>query len=347
MLMFLSFFIFFFFLFLYNFSVPLSYKEFWLFFINQFYFFVPLRFIVLLLLSIKLIISQNMRGLIPSPPGFFILLLVLKSLIKTNVITIVLMANEGLYIFENITKIIRRIDIYKLQFFFLTIFLILLLSFPFQAIIIILNFVISSFIIVHAIINYKKLKKTLKIAFLIKKRYVQFIKLKISIWIKQNILLSIYIILLLLIYFYCIYSTNNMLIDEIISLKYDMLEYCVENIFLFSFCYLYRPKVLKRNFFIAYTERLGSIHLKYYISDINKAKDDIRNKCIKISKKGNYISRNNIDVIKNEHINKNKPIIILNPRLLSKKKNTQKYPSNKNDNSFIENGSKVFIGNIQ
>ena len=106
--------LFFIYLFHYNFSVPSLYKDIWLFFISQFYLFTPLRFIVLILLSIKLIIIQNIRGLLPSNPGFFVILGVQKSLIKTNMITTILLANEGLYIFENMTKIIKKMNIYKI-----------------------------------------------------------------------------------------------------------------------------------------------------------------------------------------------------------------------------------------
>ena len=136
-----------------------------------------------------------------------------------------------------------------------------------------------------------------------------------------------------------------MLIDEIIYLKNDMLEYCVENIFLFSFCYLYRPRNLKRNFFIVYTERFSSIHLKYYICDIN-TKNNIRNKCLKISKKGYYyISRRKIDFIRREHINK--PIIVLNPSVSLKKNNTQKDAGyNNNNNVLLGNEYNISIGNI-
>ena len=341
-LMFFSFILFFFYLFHYNFIIPLLYKEYWLFFISQFYLFIPLRFIILILLSIKLIIMQNTRGLISTGPGFFVILAIQKSLIKTNIITIVLLSNEGLYIFENMTSIIRRMNIYQLQFLFLSVFLILLLSFPFHLIIIFLDFIISPFIIIHAIFNYRKLRRTLKIAYLIKIRYVPYIKLKISIWIKQNVLLSIYFISLIIIYFYSRFSTNNMLIDEIICLKNDMLEYCVENIFLFAFCYLYRPRNLERNFFIVYTERLDFVHLKFFITNLKK-EEYIRNKCLKASKSGNYISRRKIESIRKEHFNK--PIIILNPRYLLKNEIIQKNKVN-NNKILMENEYNFSIGNI-
>ena len=331
-LMFLSFIIFFFYLFHYNFLVPLLYKDFWLFFISQFYLFIPLRFILLVLLSIKLMIIQNMRGLLPSAPGFFVILAVQKSLIKTNIITTILLANEGLYIFENMKNIIKKMTIYKLQFFFLTIFLILLLSFPFNLVIIILDCVIIPIISIHALINYKKLKKTLKIAYLTNKRYIPFIKLKLSIWIKQNILLSIYFVSLILIYFYSKYTTNKMLVDEIICLKNDMLEYCVENLFLFAFCYLYRPRHLERHFFIVYTERFGAINLKFYYTELEK-KNNIRNKLIDTIQKETYINKKKLSNFRIENIKK--PIIILHPRMINKikdiRKNNKKNSWNKLD----------------
>ena len=260
--------------------MPSLYKDFWLFFISQFYLFIPLRFIVLILLSIKLscltdcnilfkkkfyliintgtqknlsgvvIIIQNIRGLLPSNPGFFVILAVQKSLIKTNMITTILLANEGLYIFENMTKIIKKMNIYKIQFLFMTVGLILLLSFPYHLIIILIDLVLCPFIAIHAFINYRHLIRTLKITLLCNKRYLPYIKFKMSIWKKQNILLVVYFISLILIYFYSRYSTNEMLLDEIICLKSDMLTYSSQNIFLFAFCVLYRPRNLEKFFII-------------------------------------------------------------------------------------------------
>ena len=133
-----------------------------------------------------------------------------------------------------------------------------------------------------------------------------------------------------------------MLIDEIICLKNDMLEYCSENIFLFAFCYLYRPRNLERNFFIVYTERLESIHLKFFISNLKK-EDYIRNKCLKATKSGNYISRRKIESIRKEHFNK--PIIILNPRYLLKNEKNKKNKVN-NNKMLMENEYNFSIGNI-
>lgn len=192
--MFFSFIIFFIYLFHYNFLVPLLYKDFWLFFISQFYLFIPLRFIVLILLSIKLIIIQNLRGLVPSNPGFFVILAFQKSLIKTNMITTILLANEGLYIFENMTKIIRKMTIYKIQFLFMTVILILLLSFPFHFIAVLIDLVLCPLFAIHAFINYRQLVRTLKITLLCNKKYLPYIKFKLSIWKKQNILLVLYFI---------------------------------------------------------------------------------------------------------------------------------------------------------
>ena len=334
-LMFLSFVIFFVYLFQYNFLVPLLYKDFWLFFISQFYLFIPLRFIVLILLSIKLIVIQNIRGLLPSSPGFFVILAVQKSLIKTNFITMILLSNEGLYIFENMTKIILTMTIKKFQFFIMVVILILVYSFPFHNIIIAIDLIIFPIIIIHAIINYKQLKKALKITLLTKKKYIPFLKLKISIWIKQNILLSIYFISLIIIYCYSIFSTNKILIDEIVCLKIDMLGYCAQNIFLFIFCYLYRPRNLDRNFFIVYTERYGSLNLKFFLFELNE-NNNIRNKFIDKTKEEFYINKKTIENIRKKHINK--PIIILNPKLFLKRKNNNQ---NQQDNIF-----NIYVGNI-
>ena len=333
-LMFITFVLFFFYLFHYNFLVPLLYKDFWLFFISQFYLFIPLRFILLILLSIKLIILQNIRGILPSAPGFFVILAVQKSLIKTNLLTMIFLANEGLYIFENMRKIVRKMTIYKLQFLFLTIILIILLSFPFHLIIIILNSIFFSFIIIHAFVNFKKLRKTLKIAFLTNKRYIPFIKLKLSIWIKQNILLIIYMISIILIFFYSKFSTSRILMDEIICLKCDMLEYCIENVFLFAFCYLYRPRHLERHFFIVYTEKIGNIYLKFYYTELQKI-NNIKNIFMKKSPNKYFINKSKGNIIKIENF-KNKPIIILNPRFIFKtieihKNKQNKYKPNLND----------------
>ena len=247
--MFSSSILFFIYLFHYNFSVLSLYKDIWLFFISQFYLFTPLRFIVLILLSIKLIIIQNIRGMLPSSPGFFVILAVQKSLIKTNMITTILLANEGLYIFENMTKIIKKMNIYKIQFLFMTVGLILLLSFPYHLIIILIDLVLCPFIAIHAFINYRHLIRTLKNTLLCNKRYLPYIKFKMSIWKKQNILLVVYFISLILIYFYSRYSTNEMLLDEIICLKSDMLTYSSQNIFLFVFCVLYRPTKFGKKIF--------------------------------------------------------------------------------------------------
>ena len=315
-LMFLTFIIFFLYLFHYNFLVPLMYKDFWLFFISQFYLFIPLRFILLVLLSIKLIVIQNTRGLFPSAPGFFVILAVQKSLIKTNIITTIILANEGLYIFENMKKIIRKMTIYKLQYIFLTIFLILLLSFPFHLIIIILDSFLCPIILIHALVNFRRLKKTLKIAILSnKKKYIPFIKLKISIWIKQNILLNIYFISIIIIYFYSKYSTNKLQEDEIICLKSDMLEFCVENLFLFAFCYLYRPRHLEKYFFVIYTEKFDSMNLKFYYTELKKD-NSLKNKLIDMRKNESYLNKKNIINFRKKFIKK--PIIILNPRIIYK-----------------------------
>ena len=332
--MFLTFILFFFYLFHYNFLVPLLYKDFWLFFISQFYLFIPLKFILLILLSIKLIIIQNIRGILPSFPGFFVILAVQKSLIKTNLLTMIFLANEGLYIFENMRKIVRKMTIYKLQFLFLTIILIILFSFPFHLIIIVLDSIFFPFLLIHAYINFKKFRKTLKIAFLTNKRYIPFIKFKLSIWIKQNIILFVYMISIIIIYFYSKFSTNKILTDEIICLKCDMLEYCVENIFLFSFCYLYRPRHLERNFFIVYTEKIGNINLRLYYTELQK-RNNIRTLFKNKYSKGHYINKINTNIIKNDNFNK-KPIIILNPRLIFKyienaKNNHKKYKTSLND----------------
>lgn len=328
--MFSSFILFFIYLFHYNFSVPSLYKDFWLFFISQFYLFIPLRFIVLILLSIKLIIIQNIRGLLPSSPGFFVILAVQKSLIKTNMITTILLANEGLYIFENMTKIIRKMNIYKIQFLFMTVSLILLLSFPYHLIIVLIDLVLCPFIAIHAFINYRHLIRTLKITLLCNKRYLPYIKFKLSIWKKQNILLIVYFISLILIYFYSRYSTNEMLLDEIICLKSDMLTYSSQNIFLFAFCVLYRPRNLERKFFIIYTERFGNINLKFFLAE---ADNNIRNK---FKKKNNkcLLNTKSIDRIRKEHINK--PIIVLNPKLFLRRKIV-----NEQDNKF-----NISVGNI-
>ena len=341
-IMFLSFILFFFYLFHYNFLVPLLYRDFWLFFISQFYLFIPLRFILLILLSIKLVIIQNIRGLLPSTPGFFVILAVQKSLIKTNIITTILLANEGLYIFENMKKIIRRMTIYKIQFFFISIILIFVFSFPFHLIIIITNSVVFISIIAHALIYYKKLNQTFKKIYLTNKKYIPFIKLKISIWIKQNIILFLYFIFLIIIYFYTIYTTNEILVDEIICLKCDMLEYCAENFFLFAFCFLYRPRHLERNFFIVYTERFGAMNLKLFYTELNK-KDNLRNKLIGNSKKETSLNRKKIIYYKKKNIKK--PLIILNPRILfNSEEKTQKYHGN---NKFINNKFFISVGHIK
>ena len=341
-IMLLTFILFFFYLFHYNFLIPLLYRDFWLFFISQFYLFIPLRFILLILLSIKLVIIQNIRGLLPSAPGFFVILAVQKSLIKTNIITTILLANEGLYIFENMKKIIRRMTIYKIQFFFISIILIFVFSFPFHLITIITNTVIFIFIIFHALINYKKLKHTLKIVYLTNKKYMHIIKLKISIWIKQNIIIILYYTFLIIVYFYTINTTNELLIEEIVCLKCDMLEYCVENFFLFAFCFLYKPKHLERNFFIVYTERFGTMNLKIYYTELNK-KDNIRNKLIEISKKEILLNKKKILYYKKKNIKK--PIIILNPRILLRSgENIKK--SHGND-TFINNKFFISVGNIK
>ena len=343
--MFLSFILFFFYLFYYNFLVPLLYKDFWLFFISQFYLFVPLRFILLILLSIKLIIIQNIRGLIPSAPGFFVILSVQKSLIKTNIITMILLSNEGLYIFENMKRIIKKMTIYKLQFFFLTIFLTLILSFPFHFIMVILDAILFIIIIIHAFINYRKLKKTQKIAFITNKRYIPFINLKISIWIKQNILLCIYSITSFIIHFYSKFSTNEILIDEIVCLKSDMLQYCVENLFLFTFCYLYRPRDLERNFFIVYTEKFGAINLKFYYTELDK-ENNIKYIMSNKVKKESYLNKKNISNIRKENINK--PIIILNPRLILRaKENINKRNENEHKKFYFNDKFSMSIGNIK
>ena len=342
-LMFLTFILFFFYLFYYNFLVPLLYKDFWLFFISQFYLFIPLRFILLILLSIKLIIVQNIRGLIPSAPGYFVILSVIKSLIKTNIITMILLSNEGLYIFENMKKIIKKMSIYKLQFFFLSIFLTLIFSFPFHFIIIILESIMCIIVITHALINFRKLKKTQKVAFITNRRYIPFINLKISIWIKQNIILTIYFISSFIVYFYSKYSINEILIDEIVCLKSDMLEFCVENIFLFAFCYLYRPRDLERNFFIVYTERFGNINLTFYYSELNKV-DNIKNKIINEGKKESYINKKKILKIKRDYINK--PIIILNPRLIIRAKEN-KINQNENKKYYFNDKFNMSIGKIK
>ena len=342
-LMFLTFILFFFYLFYYNFLVPLLYKDFWLFFISQFYLFIPLRFILLVLLSIKLIIVQNIRGLIPSPPGYFLILSAVKSLIKTNIITMILLSNEGLYIFENMKTIIKKMSIYKLQFFFLSVFLAFIFSFPFHFIIIILDSIVCIIIIAHALINFRKLKKTQKIAFITNRRYIPFINIKISIWIKQNLILTIYFISSFLVYFYSKYSINEMLIDEIVCLKNDMLEFCVENLFLFTFCYLYRPRDLERNFFIVYTERFGNINLKFYYTELNK-EDNIKNKIIHKGKKERNIDKKNLMKIKRKYINK--PIIILNPRIIIRAKENKNI-ENENKKIYFNDKFNISIGKIK
>ena len=329
--MFLSFILFFMYLFHYNFIVPLLYKDFWLFFISQFYLFIPLRFIVLLLLSIKLIIIQNIRGLLPSSPGFFVILAVQKSLIKTNMITIILLANEGLYIFENMTKIIRKMNIYQIQFLFITVILILLLSFPYHFITVLIDLVLCPFFAIHSFINYRQLIRTLKITLLCNKRYIPYIKFKLSIWKKQNILLVLYFMSLILVYIYSRYSTNEMLLDEIVCLKSDMLTFSSQNIFLFVFCVLYRPRNLERKFFIVYTEKFGNINLKFFLAE---ADNNIRNKFVKKTKNKLVLNMNSVDNIRKEHINK--PIIVLNPKLFLRKKIV-----NQQDNKF-----NIMIGNV-
>ena len=306
--------IFFLFLFFYHFSIPLRYKDYWLHFISQFYIFIPFRFILFVILSIKLTTIQNMRGLLPSAPGFFVILAVPKSIIKTNIITTILLANEGLYIFENMIKIALKMTVYNIQFFFLTIFFILVLSFPFHFNILIFDCIIILFISIHALTNYKKLKKTLLNVILTKKKYKPILKLKISIWIKQNILLNMYFISLIVIYFFSKFTTNKMLIDEIICLKNDMLEYCVENLFFFSFCYLYRPRHLKKEFFIVYTEKFERINLKFFYTELDE-KSSIRSKVVHKIRNKNFINKYKIETFQSQQIKK--PIIILNPKLIN------------------------------
>ena len=212
----------------------------------------------------------------------------------------------------------------------MTVGLILLLSFPYHLIIILIDLVLCPFIAIHSFINYRHLIKTLKITLLCNKRYLPYIKFKMSIWKKQNILLVVYFISLILIYFYSRYSTNEMLLDEIICLKSNMLTYSSQNIFLFAFCVLYLPRNLERKFFIIYTEKFGNINLKFFLAE---ADNNIRNK---FKKKNNkcLLNTKSIDRIRKEHINK--PIIVLNPKLFLRRKIV-----NEQDNKF-----NISVGNI-
>ena len=99
---------------------------------------------------------------------------------------------------------------------------------------------------------------------------------------------------------------------------------------------------MERNFFIVYTERLDFVHLKFFITNLKK-EEYIRNKCLKASKSGNYISRRKIESIRKEHFNK--PIIILNPRYLLKNEIIQKNKVN-NNKILMENEYNFSIGNI-